>query len=182
MNNEACIETEDNELKKMICSFFIREKVYVADIVSLKEQIRSLQVKLFGRSSETKMTPDDKQINLFDFPEDELLPTDNSDDDEIEVPGHTRKKPGRKPIPKDLPRIDVEHDLTDEEKKCQCGCIKTRIGKEVSEQLDIIPAKIQVIRNIRYKYACKNCEGVEDDGPTVSIARIPDQIIPKSIP
>jgi len=41
--------------------------------------------------------------------------------------------------------------------------------------------KIQVIRNIRYKYACKNCEGVEDDGPTVSIARIPEQMIPKSM-
>ncbi|MCP4552088.1 MAG: IS66 family transposase, partial [Bacteroidetes bacterium] len=51
----------------------------------------------------------------------------------------------RKPIPKDLPRIDVEHDLADEEKRCPCGCIKTRIGKEVSEKLDIIPAKIQVV-------------------------------------
>jgi transposase len=37
------------------------------------------------------------------------------------------------------------------------------------------------IRNIRYKYACKDCEGVADDGPTASIARMPDQIIPKSI-
>lgn len=53
--------------------------------------------------------------------------------------------------------------------------------QEVSEQLDYIPAKVQVIRNIRYKYACKNCEGVEDDGPTVSIARMPEQKIPKSM-
>jgi transposase len=51
----------------------------------------------------------------------------------------------------------------------------------VSEQLDYIPAKVRVIRNIRYKYACKNCEGVEDENPTVSIARMPDQMIPKSI-
>jgi len=130
MMNEACIETEIDKLNKMICSFSIREKVYVADIASLKEQIRSLQVKLFGHSSEANITPDDKQINLFDLSEDEL-PTDIAEDDEIEVPGHTRKKPGRKPIPKDLPRIDVEHDLTDEEKQCQCGCIKTRIGTKV---------------------------------------------------
>ncbi len=47
--------------------------------------------------------------------------------------------------------------------------------------MDYIPAKAQVIRNIRYKYACKHCEGASDDGPTVSIARMPDQIIPKSI-
>lgn len=135
MNNEACIETEDNELKKMICSFSVREKIYVADIVSLKEQIRSLQVKLFGRSSEAKMTPDDKQINLFDFPEDELLLTDNSDDDEIEVPGHTRKKPGRKPIPKDLPRIDVEHDLTDEEKNANADVLKPGLVKKYQSNL-----------------------------------------------
>jgi len=180
MNNTACKDTQINELKNTIHDFSIKEKVYIADIASLKEQIRSLQVKLFGRSSETKSALDDKQINLFDASEEEL-PIADDPDDEIEIQGHKRKKRGRKPLPDDLPRIDVEHDLTQEEKQCQCGCIKSRIGKEISEQLDIIPAKMQVIRNIRYKYACKNCEGVEDEGPTVSIARMPDQIIPKSI-
>jgi transposase len=57
----------------------------------------------------------------------------------------------------------------------------SRIGEEVSEQLDIIPAKIQVIRNIRPKYACKQCEGIKDEGATVKIAPVPPQIIPKSI-
>ncbi len=185
MNNEACIETENRELKKIIHDFSIREKVYLADIASLKEQVRFLQVQLFGRSSEAKIKLGDKQLNLFNF-DDELSAADDSDnendpDNEIEIPAHKRKKPGRKPLPENLPRIEVEHDLTEEEKLCRCGCIKTRIGKEVSEQLDIIPAKMQVIRHIRYKYACKNCEGVEDDKPGVSIARMPDQIIPKSM-
>jgi transposase len=180
MNNEACIDRKNAELEKIIHEFSIREKVYIADISSLKEQVRSLQVKLFGRSSEAKITLDDKQLNLFDTSEDELPITDEPDE-EIEIPSHKRKKPGRKPLPDDLPRIDVEHDLTKEEKQCQCGCIKSRIGKEISEQLDIIPAKMQVIRNIRYKYACKNCEGVEDDKPAVTIARMPDQSIAESI-
>ena len=35
-------------------------------------------------------------------------------------------------------------------------------------------------RHIRYKYACKNCEGVEDQGPSVKIAPLPVQLIPKS--
>lgn len=39
---------------------------------------------------------------------------------------------------------------------------------------------MQVIRHIRLKYACKHCEGVEDDGPTVMIAPLPEQLIPKS--
>lgn len=59
--------------------------------------------------------------------------------------------------------------------------MKERIGEEVSKQLDIIPAKIQVIRNIRPKYVCKNCEGVESGGPTVAIAPMPEQLIPKCI-
>ena len=100
---------------------------------------------------------------------------------EVTIGEHTRKKRGRKPLPADLPRIEVKHELSEDERRCNCGCLKERIGQEESEQLDYIPAKVRVIRNIRYKYACKNCEGVEDDGPTVSIARMPDQIIPKSI-
>ena len=40
------------------------------------------------------------------------------------------------------------HDLPEEEKKCACGHEKTRMGEEVSEQLDYIPAKVQVIRHI----------------------------------
>lgn len=43
------------------------------------------------------------------------------------------------------------------------------------------PEETIIASHIRYKYACKNCEGVDDDGPTISIARIPEQFIPKSI-
>ncbi len=73
------------------------------------------------------------------------------------------------------------HDLPEDEKECACGHEKTRMGEEISEQLDYIPAKVRVIRHVRIKYACRNCEGVDDEGPTVSIARMPEQIIPKSI-
>ena len=55
-----------------------------------------------------------------------------------------RKKRGRKPLPEDLPRLEVIHDLREEEKVCACGCELTKIGEEVSEKLDYIPAKLQV--------------------------------------
>ncbi len=43
--------------------------------------------------------------------------------------------------------------------------VLVRIGEEVSEKLDIVPAKIQVIRHIRPKYACRTCEGyLQTDG------------------
>ena len=69
---------------------------------------------------------------------------------------NTRKKtPGRKPLPDHLPRTRVEHDLPEDAKVCGCGCRKTKIGEEVSEQLDIIPARIQVLQHVRFKYACR---------------------------
>jgi len=144
----------------------------------LQEQVKILQDRLFGRKSE-KSAKDDGQMSLFEMPEPELPILEETES--LTIAEHTRKKRGRKPLPENLPRIDVIHELSEEERQCPCGCIKTRIGEEKSEQLDYIPAKVRVIRNIRYKYGCKNCEGSEDEGSTVSIARMPDQIIPKSI-
>jgi transposase len=97
------------------------------------------------------------------------------------VPAHKRKKPGRKPLPEALPRVEVIHDLPEDEKVCACGSPLSKIGEEVSEKLDYIPAKLQVIRHIRYKYACKSCEGVETEAGAVKTAPPPAQIIPKGI-
>jgi len=148
-------------------------------IASLEERIRLLQNELFGRKSEKHISPekDPQQLYLFDEPD---LPEPEKVDN-ITVPAHIRKKTGRKPLPKDLPRIDLVHDLDESEKICACGCELSRIGEDVTEKLDIIPAKIQVIRHIRLKYACKNCEGVDGEGPTVKIAPPPVQFIPKGI-
>ena len=120
---------------------------------------------------------DQQQLYLFNEAEVDV----SREVEEVTVPAHTRKKRGRKPLPEDLPRIEVVHDLAEEEKLCGCGCEMSRCGEEVSEKLDIIPAKMQVNRHIRYKYACKNCQGVESGGPTVKIAPVPAQIIPKGI-
>ena len=99
----------------------------------------------------------------------------------LAIAEHTRQRPKRKPLPQDLPRVDVIHDIDESEKVCACGTQFFRIGEDLCEKLNPIPAKIQVIRHIRPKYACKNCEGVESDGPTVKIAPPPPQIIPKGI-
>ena len=172
------------ELEEIIDSLLVQKKVDTAEISRLKEENNLLRAALYGRKSE-KIVDEPLEPSLFDLLDEttsENQPADNSGDEEaVEVKSHTRKKRGRKPIPEHFPRVDRIHDLDESEKLCGCGVMKTCIGKEVSEQLDIIPAKIQVIRNIRLKYACEVCEGVEDDGPTVSIARMPDQLIPKCI-
>ncbi len=139
----------------------------------LLEQIRHLRAQLFGRKSE-EIRPEGgpQPLPLFDMPEPEV----REEGEAIEVPAHQRRKSGRKPLPEELPRVEVMHDIAAADKVCGCGRELSRIGEEVSEQLDIIPAKIQVIRHIRPKYACRNCEGVEADGPARRSFRSPSPV------
>lgn len=167
-------------LKGMVASLSEENRRYEIENKLLREQVLLMKQKLFGRKTEKLPAADGPvQEILFDEPS-ESAPEQNEEPG-IAVPGHIRRKSGRKPLPADLPRIEVIHDISPEEKVCGCGCRKDRIGEEVCEKLDIIPARMQVIRHIRPKYACKACEGVDDNGPTVTIAPVPEQIIPKGI-
>jgi transposase len=70
-----------------------------------------------------------------------------------------RSRAGRQPLPDHLPRIEHRH----EPESCQCGqCGNTlvKIGEDITEQLDVEPAKFFVHRHIRPQYACKTCETV----------------------
>ena len=82
---------------------------------------------------------------------------------------------GRKPLPDHLPREEVTHDIQEHEKVCPCGHPLNCIGKEESEQLEVIPAQVKVIKNVRYKYGCKACED------TIILAKMPPQALPKSM-
>jgi len=150
------------------------EDKYRLQIDYLQEQIRLLKNELFGRKTEKLPAIDHHQLPLFD----KTHQIDAAElPQKIVIAQHNRKKTGRKPLPKDLPRVEVIHDLAEDEKTCACGSPLSRIGEEVCEKLDIIPAKVRVIRHIRYKYACKSCEGVDSDGPTVKIPAAPVQLI-----
>jgi transposase len=88
---------------------------------------------------------------------------------------------GRKPLPEELPRVELVHDIDEADKQCGCGAPLSKIGEDVCEKLDIIPAVIRVIRHVRPKYGCRQCEGIETKNATVTIAPAPKQIIPKGI-
>lgn len=80
-----------------------------------------------------------------------------------------RERAGRQPLPDHLPRIEHRHEP--ESCTCgQCGSHLTLIGEDVSEQLDVEPAKFFVHRHIRPQYACRACE-------TVTAAPIPPAVI-----
>jgi len=157
------------------------EQKYEEKIHYLEERIRLLQNELFGRKSEKRYPEDHRQLPIFTSSEGESEAQTTPVDDTIVIPAHTRKKRGRKPLPEHLPRVEIIHDLPEEEKVCACGAALSRIGQDTCEKLDYVPAKVRVLRHIRYKYACKCCEGVEDDGPTVKIAPAPVQLIEKSM-
>ncbi len=91
-------------------------------------------------------------------------------------------KHGRNPLPDHLPRIEIEHDLTDEQKPCPCcGEVRCRIGSEVSEQLEYLPASFKVLKHIRHTYACRRCE-TEAVHPQIATAPKPLQPIAKGLP
>ena len=69
------------------------------------------------------------------------------------------KRTGRNPLPPELPRIEHRH----EPESCTCGdCGRAlvKIGEDVSEQLDVEPARFFVHRHIRPQYACRTCETI----------------------
>jgi transposase len=143
----------------------------------LQEQLNLALHRRFGKTSEKHPG----QHELFDEPEQllEQEPDVIAADDETEVTeisAHQRKTRGRKPLPEHLPRVEVIHDLDEADKICDIDShVLHKIGEDVSEQLEIIPAQIQVIRNIRIKYACRACE------TGIKTAPMPAQLIPKSM-
>jgi transposase len=140
----ATLPDDRVQLKQMLVDFQAR---FDKETGILLDQIRLLRAQLYGRKSEKAMPEGGPQpLPLFDMPE----PSGEEEkEEEVVVPAHTRKKKGRKPLPENLPRVERVHDIDPSEKICACGTELSRIGEEVSEQLEIIPAKIQVIRNIR---------------------------------
>lgn len=141
----------------------------------LEDYIQTLKQKHFGASSEKL---DAIQSGLFDEADDEkeeAVAEVEVKEDSIVVAEHSRQK-RRASIPADLPRVEIIHDLPDDQKVCpHDGTALKNIGFESHEQLDIIPAKIQVLHHKRLKYACPCCE------QHVVTASKPAQPIEKSI-
>jgi transposase len=62
---------------------------------------------------------------------------------------------GRKPLPQHLKRERIEHDLPAEAKHCHdCAQDLRRLGEEVSERYEYVPAQMKVIEEVCLKYAC----------------------------
>lgn len=116
------------------------------------EAMTSVQRELFGEAAEEDVAEITNQI------EQETPPIKPA-----------QKRPGRNPLPADLPRIEHRHEP--ESCTCgECGTALVKIGEDVSEQLDCEPTRFFVHRHIRPQYACRECE-------TVTAAEVPPALV-----
>ena len=163
------LEQETEELRVSQASLRVENTI-------LNERLNLLLYRRFGRSAESAA---DGQGELFTEAEEEGAQIEVADE---EIAAHTRSPRGRKPIDEDHPRIEILHDIPEEQKHCACGHELQRIGEETSERLQVIPEQIWVERHIRPKYACGNCEGSGDEEkPAVRVAPAEPSMIPGSI-
>ncbi|TBN43371.1 IS66 family transposase [Pseudomonas sp. BGI-2] len=125
-------------------------------VVLLEEENALLRQRLFGRKSEQTADLATPQLPLFN--EAESIDTPAPVEAEEEVVAPTKRRGKRKPLSADLPRIEVIHELPEHELTCVCGYRKHAIGEETSEQLEIVPMQIRVIKHIRKVYGCRGCE------------------------
>ncbi len=80
----------------------------------------------------------------------------------------------RSPLPPELERIEIVHDVPESERTCDCGTPMVVINRVISEQLDIVPMQVRVLQHIRLVYGCKASE----HAPVT--AALPPQPLPKS--
>ena len=145
----------------------------------LQEKLNKLTRRLFDSQSEASTAP--QKDLFFNEAETEGIKAEpaleeTAEDDTVEVPGHKRRKRGRRPLDPALPREVVRHELPEGERVCpHDGSPLKEIGVQTSEQMDIIPQQVRVIRHERVKYACPCCDG------GMRLAPRPPQVIPRGL-
>src|SRR5277367_6285599 len=131
-------------------------------IEALQATITTLKTMIFGARSEKSavIIAEQLSLGLGDAETDAALPPPANDDHKTKAAPGSRNKRNRNigALPKHLPRCDVT--IEPETTACPCctGALH-RIGEDVSEVLDKVPAILRVLRFIRPKYACRACEG-----------------------
>jgi transposase len=133
------------------------------EIEKLKFQIAKLRRMQFGRSSE-RLTRQIEQLEL------RLEELEAGEAEEIEkaiaedrpLPIREGDRPKRKPLPDHLPRQEIVHQPEQEGDRCcpKCAGDMAPLGEDVTEVLDYLPGRFQVIRHVRPKYACRRCEAI----------------------
>ena len=140
--------------------------------------IATLQRQLFGTKADRLSPEQEAQVRLLqqDVVDQVQQPRPTSDDVLTEDRPIDRTRPprrARQPLPDHLDTETVV--LEPDDPTCPgCGQPTRRIGEEVTEEIDLVPAKLIRRRIVRPKYACA-CGGAG-----VAIAPLPPRLIPQS--
>jgi transposase len=143
-------------------------------IVRMLEQAVLARQRMFGASSEQLPA----QSRLFD--EAEALAQSSTEAQDLApiaaevLPAVKLARGKRAPLPAQLERVDVVHDVPESDRTCPCGTPMVEIGQDISEQLDIVPMQVRVLRHIRKRYGCPK----SNHAPIT--AALPAQPLPKS--
>jgi len=179
--NANSLPNDPEQLKQMLLELQQRMESELAEKdVAYQRLLERYNLKLaneYGKKSE-KMPGTDEVFNeaelVLDEHDKKLLAAPHAD-------ATTKTKPKRKPLPAALPRVDVIVDIDESDKVCDC-CQSPlhKMGESSNEALEFVPAHINVIKTIRPKYTCRQCErnGIES---VVKTALMPVTPIPKSM-
>jgi transposase len=151
------IEAAHRPIRELLAT--LREQTHLN--ANLQHQLEQLLRTLYGRKSE-KLDPNQLLLFAREILEATAAEPETTPEPEPAVPAAAKppaKGHGRKPLPANLPRRRVVHDVPLEERLCpDCGLERRRFGEEVREQLEYVPASMIVLQHIRPKYACEECQ------------------------
>jgi transposase len=175
----AALTEENTRLKALL----VQTQAALADSEEARRRLegilRDLQREKFGAKSE-KLSPEQFNLPLEDV---ELAQGVLDAAQEKAAAILDGKPPGaaaasqrnRGHLPAPLPR--VERIIEPESTLCPCGCGEmAKIGEDVSERLDVVPAQLRVLVTRRPKYACRRCAGA------VAQAQAPEHVVPGGLP
>jgi transposase len=169
-------------LRHMVLELMISKVQDRRELAEALHRIDLLLRRLYGPRTE-RFHPDQGQ--LFDEPADEQdQSTAAAAPAASDTAGPQRRKAkphGRRPLPADLPRRPVHHQLSEPERLCSCGRVRVDIGTEPPrEQLDWQPASFFVWQHFIHKYLCPHCAKLaatgSDQSPAVRASEATTQV------
>ena len=179
----AMTETDLAEENARLKARLAETEAALADAVEAQRRLESVVSELrrekFGSKSE-KLDPEQFNLPLEDIEIAQGVLEAAQEKAKDALKGKSAGKSGkakrnRGHLPKHLPRI--ERIIEPESTLCPCGCGEmARIGEDVSERLDVVPAQFRVIVTRRPKYACRRCSGA------VVQAHAPEHVVPGGLP
>lgn len=143
-------------------------RVLDIEIERLKLEIARLKRERYGQSAERSARIEQLELSLEDLEETaatiEIAAVSDT------APAQSRRKPARRPLPDHLPRVRLVEPAPS---ACPCcGGELSKLGEDVTETLERVPAQWRVIQHVRDKFSCRTCQAItQPPAPFHAIAR-----------